>query len=159
MSGVLRFAEPCTGGTGLGGLFWQISWQQWSNIKDFGDLRQGHVKICVAEFLAALITLETFADRCSGKFTTIEIDNTGAKQWWDSSRCPKSPFDRYAQGLHLHLLERSIKIRTEWVSSNANHLADSCSRINLSRRATGHDIAGVRMKKIRPKFSNVLRFI
>ena len=81
MSGVLRFAEPCTGGTGLGGLFWQISWHQWSKIKDFGDLRQGHVKICVAEFLAALITLETFADRCSGKFTTIEMDNTVAKQW------------------------------------------------------------------------------
>ena len=97
MAGVMRFAEPHTRGGGIG----------------FGDLRHGQVKICVAEFLAVLITLETFADQCSGRFTTIEIDNTVAKQWWDSSRCPISPFDRCAQGLHLYLLQRSIKIRTE----------------------------------------------
>ena len=159
MAGVMRFAEPHTRGGGIEGQFWQMPWHQWRGIRDFGDLRHGHVKICAAEFLAVLITLETFADHCSGRFTTIEIDNTVAKQWWDSSRCPISPFDRCAQGLHLYLLQRSIKIRTEWVSSSANCVADACSRKNLSRRATGHHIAGVRMKKSRPKFTNVLRFI
>ena len=120
MAGVMRFAEPHTRGGGIGGHFWQMPWHQWRGVRDFGDLRHGHVKICVAEFLAVLITLETFADHCSGRFTTIEIDSTVAKQWWDSSRCPISPFDRCAQGLHLYLLQRSIKIRTEWVSSSAN---------------------------------------
>ena len=117
------------------------------------------MKICVAEFLAALITLETFVDRYSGKFTAIEMHNMVAKQWWDSSRCPISPFDRCAQRVHLHLLKKRIKIRTAWVSSSANILADSCSREHLSRRTSGHEIAGVRMRKIRLVFRNVLRFV
>ena len=37
----------------------------------------GQVKICVAEFLAALITVETFATNCAGKFTYLELD-----QWF-----------------------------------------------------------------------------
>ena len=37
------------------------------------------MKIGVAEFLAALITFETFTGFCSGKFTTIKLDNVSAK--------------------------------------------------------------------------------
>ena len=159
MSGVLRFKENHAKYEGFGGLFWQISWDEWSSIRSFGDLSFGHVKIGVAEFLAALITFETFADLCSGKFTMLEIDNLCAKGWWDSSRCPKSPFDRCAQAVHLHMLEKSVKIKTRWVSSKANLWADRCSRERYSSRARGHTIDGVRLKKVIPRFRNVLRFI
>ena len=116
-------------------------------------------KICVAEFVAALITFETFTEFCKGKFTTLEIDNTVAKVWWDSSRCPIFPFDRCAQGLHLHLLRMVIKIRTEWVASELNLWADICSRKHFSRRKMGHAISGIRLRRIRPKFRNVMRFL
>ena len=117
------------------------------------------MKIGVAEFLAALITFETFTVFCSGKFTTIYMDNVSAKCWWDSSRCPISPFDRCAQGVHLHLLKNAVKIKTKWIASKANLLADRCSRKHYSGRTRGHPIAGVRLKKITPRFRNVLRFL
>ena len=79
MSGVLRFTEVHANYEGFGGLFWQMSWDEWGGIRSLGDLSVGHVKIGVAEFLAALISFETFADFCSGKFTTLEIDNISAK--------------------------------------------------------------------------------
>ena len=119
----------------------------------------GKVKICVAEFLAALITFETFTEFCSGKFTTVEMDNISAKSWWDSSRCPIAPFDRCAQGVHLHMLKNAVKIKTEWVSSKMNLLADKCSRGHFSRRARGHVISGVRLRKVNPVFHNVMRFL
>ena len=43
------------------------------------DLTPGAPAINVAEFIAALITCETFAEFCNGKITTIEIDNVAAK--------------------------------------------------------------------------------
>ena len=79
MSGVLRFTEKHASYKGFGGLFWQLSWGEWGSIRSMGDLTVGSVKIGVAEFLAALISFETFAGFCSGKFTTLEIDNTSAK--------------------------------------------------------------------------------
>ena len=94
-----------------------------------------------------------------GKFTTMEMDNTVAKHWWDSSRCPRSPFDRCAQGVHLHLLKKVVKIRTEWVSSKTNQLADVSSRRHFSRRAKGHLVGGVRIRKVNPRFYNVMRFL
>ena len=39
-------------------------------IKSFEDLTIGRVKICVVEFLAELITFETFTDLCVVIFTT-----------------------------------------------------------------------------------------
>ena len=113
----------------------------------------------MAEFLAALITFETFTDLCSGKFTTMEIDNINAKRWWDSSRCPCSPFDRCAQGVHLHMLKNVVKIKTEWVSSKMNLLADKCSRRPFSRRAKGHVISGVRLRRVSPVFGKVMQFL
>ena len=56
------------------------------------DLVPGSVRINVAEFLAALITCETFTPFAGNKYTTIKIDNTSAKSWLDSARCPKYPF-------------------------------------------------------------------
>ena len=159
MSGVLRFTKYHARYEGFGGLFWQTSWDEWRSIRSFGDLSVGSVKIGVAEFLAALITFETFADLCSGKFTILEIDNLCAKCWWDSSRCPISPFDRCAQAVHLHMLARSVKVKTQWVSSKANLWADRCSRKRYSSRAKGHTIDGVRLKKVVPRFRHVLRFL
>ena len=73
---------------GFGGLFYQIAWTEWKEIRAIGDLAPGSVKINVAEFLAALVTCETFSTLCSQKFTTLEIDNVSAKAWLDSARCP-----------------------------------------------------------------------
>ena len=49
-------------------------------------------------FFATLITGETFAELCSGKIPTIEIDKTSAKSWFDSVSCPILPFDSCSQG-------------------------------------------------------------
>ena len=43
------------------------------------DLLPGSVMINIAEYLAALITCETFADFCAGKITVIQLDNITAK--------------------------------------------------------------------------------
>ena len=159
MSGVLRFQDNNTHLQGFGGLFWQLAWEEWAKIIPIGDLKPGNVKINVAEFLAALITCETFADYCGGKFTTLQVDNKSAKSWLDSARCPRFPFDRCAQGVHLYILRCSIKIRAHWISSKDNKLADLCSRERYTRRSEGHQLAGVQMLKVAPKWGNLLRYL
>ena len=77
----------------------------------------GQVKICVAEFVAALITIETFADECAGKLTYLELDNTIAHAWFEAARCPEFPFDHCAQGTHLYMLGRNMKVKTRWIST------------------------------------------
>ena len=42
------------------------------------ELAPGSVKINIAEFIAALITCETYADYCVGKITVLEVDNITA---------------------------------------------------------------------------------
>ena len=42
--------------------FWQLSWDEWGSLKSLGDLAVSRVKIGVAEFLAGLISFETFAE-------------------------------------------------------------------------------------------------
>ena len=76
------------------------------------EFRPGMVKICRAEFLAALITCETFVQYCENKITTLALDNNAAKQWFDSARCPIYPLDRLAQGVGLFMLEREMKVIT-----------------------------------------------
>ena len=117
-----------------------------------------NLHINAAEFLAALITIETFAKYCKGKITILGIDNTSAKAWLDSARCPKHPYDRCALSTHLFMLQQKMKIRTQWVSSVDNTLADQCSRKYYSKSGKGHLIAGVRLQKVSPKWQNVLRF-
>ena len=136
-----------------------MTWEEWNEILDIPVLRPGAVEINVAEFLAALITCETFSPFCSKKFTTVELDSRVAKSWLDTARCPKHPFDRCAQGVHWHLLKNSIKLRTAWVPSGDNGLADIFSRYMFSANPSGHIVCGCRMLKIKPKWAHVLRFL
>ena len=78
MAGVILF-QPNTNQMGFDGLFWQLSWVAWARLNPMDNLLPGCIAINVAEFLAALITCETFAEFCCGKITTIEIDNVSAK--------------------------------------------------------------------------------
>ena len=64
---------------GIDGLCWQISWEAWTRIMPTVELAPGSVKINIAEYIAALITCETFADHCKGHMTTLHIDNITAK--------------------------------------------------------------------------------
>ena len=117
----------------------------------------GQVKICVAEFLAALITVETFTTHCVGKFTWLELDNTTAHAWFETARCPRFPFDRCAQSSHLHMLNNNMKVRMRWISSEENEIADKCSRVHFKQK--DNYICGLRLLKFKPRWMNVLKFI
>ena len=112
MAGVLLFGAAERRVQGMDGLFWQLSWDEWQVIAPMERLQPGSTEINVAEFLAALITCETFAPLCSGACTLLSLDNRAAKCWFDAARCPVHPFDRCAQGVHLFLLSRLVKIRS-----------------------------------------------
>ena len=161
MAGVLTFAHGSKHSSGLAGLFWQISWGEWSTMVPTPGLRPGAAEINVAEFLAALITLETFTEFCKGSITTLEIDNTTAKTWIDTARCTKAPLDRCAQGIHLHILNKNMKVKTSWIPSARNVVADICSRQHFPWHAAGHihPIAGCRYRRVSPKFVNLLRLL
>ena len=121
-------------------------------------LKPGSVQINKGEFLAALITFETFAPHCSDKLTNLALDNRVAKSWLDSARCPIFPFDRYAQGLHLYMLQLSIKVETRWISSAENKIADICSRQKFERGRSPHKVADTRLQQVRPRWASVLKF-
>ena len=123
------------------------------------DLCPDNVKINVAEFIALLITCETFTPFCANKITSLRVDNVSARAWFDRARCPRYPFDRCAQGLHLWILKNSMKVRTVWVTSAENHIADRCSRETFNLKSSGHDILGARYRKVAPKWGNVIRFL
>ena len=110
MAGVLTFDSKLSQVNGVAGLFCQMSWREWEKIVPMPDLTPGNVKINVAEFIAALITCDTFSAYCTGMLTTLHIDSITAKAWLDSARCPKAPYDRCAQSSHLHRLKRNMKI-------------------------------------------------
>ena len=112
--------------------------------------------INVAEFLAALITIETFAPDCANKLTYLELDNSSAHSWLRSDRCPTYPFDRCAQGTHLHMLSMNMKIVTRWIPTGENKVADMCSRKSFFNETLGHKVRGLRLLKVRPKWLNVL---
>ena len=123
------------------------------------SLSQDWMQINVAEYIALLITCETFAEFCRGKITDCELDNTSAQAWFEAARCPRSPFDRCGQGTHLYMLEKEMKVRTRWVPSAANSIADACSRIQFSMTPAGNRIAGILMRKVKPRWQNVLKFL
>ena len=116
------------------------------------------MKISVAEFLAALISIETFVEDCAGMLTYLELDNTTAHAWFQSARCPRYPFDRCAQGAHLHMLKANMKVRTRWIPSEENKIADKCSRLNFFKIKPNQKICGLRLWKVKPKWRNVLKF-
>ena len=155
MAGVLMVKGDVERELGADGLFWQLSWSEWNKVS---DIISGTAKINTAEFLAALITCETFAKYCSQLYTTLGLDNYAAKCWLDAARCPIHPFDRCAQGTHLYMLEMSMKIKTRWIPSAENILADKFSREYFGMSPKIHWVSGVRMRKVRPSWRNVLRF-
>ena len=53
------------------------------------ELAPGSVKINIAEFIAALITCETYADYCVDKITVLEVDNITAKAWLKQHDVPE----------------------------------------------------------------------
>ena len=159
MAGVLQFGQPNSKFPGCQGLFWQMAWTDWKKVIVMVELSDGRVKINEAEFLALLITCETFTAFCAGKLTFLELDNTSARAWFERARCPRFPFDRCAQGTHLHMLKQSMKVRTRWIPSAANTLADKGSRKRLPSNPLGTMVAGVRLLKVRPKWRNVLKYI
>ena len=122
-------------------------------------LRPESVEINVAEFLAALITCETFATFCTGTLTRLSLDNYSGKSCLDAARCPIHPFDRCAQGIHLYLLSMSIKISTRWISSGENAQADFCSRIRLAAKPPKIRVAGLWLRKVRPLWQNELKYV
>ena len=88
MAGVLLFSPETSRDKNCAGLFWQLSWDEWNLISPLMSLSKQRFPINAAEFLAALITIETFAEYCKEKITILGIDNTSAKSWLDSARCP-----------------------------------------------------------------------
>ena len=159
MAGVLHFGQPNSKFPGCQGLFWQMAWTDWEKVIGMSDLSDGKVEINVAEFLALLITCETFTAFCAGKLTYLGLDNTSARSWFERARCPRFPFDRCAQGTHLHMLKQSMKVRTRWIPSAANTLADKVSRQRFPSTSLGTMVAGVRLLKVRPKWRIVLKYI
>ena len=161
MAGVITFGAEYSEYPKLHGLFWQMSWSEWYAVYQTPYLTPGEVLINVAEFLAALVTCETFAKYCSHKTTTLQIDSTVARAWFDSCRCPRHPFDRCAQAVHLHMLKLSAQFRTLWVPSGDNCVADILSRQRFSTRIEGHDPRGngQYFRKIQPKWQQVIKFL
>ena len=140
------------------GLFWQMSWSEWQHVSRNGELWSAPVEINTAEFLAALITCETFAGYCTNQYTTLGLDNYSAKCWLDAARCPIHPFDRCAQSTHLYMLEQSMKIKTRWIPSAENILADTFSRKRFPMAPNMHCVRGTRMRKVRPLGRRVLKY-
>ena len=136
-----------------------MTWQQWYEVVPMNDLKPGNVKINRAEFLAALITCETFVKYCSNKYTTLAIDSFTAKRWFDSARCPIYPFDRCAQGVSLFMLKHAMKIRTTWIPSAENSMADICSRKTFPWGRRTHYVAGRRLKRVRPRWREINKFL
>ena len=115
--------------------------------------------INAAEFLAALITCETFSKFCAGSLSTIRVDNVATKVWLATSRCTKYPLDRCAQDAHLYMLEQSIKIKAVWIPSEENWLPDLFSRKRFSKRSSEHLIKGARYVKIKPLWNRIFSHI
>ena len=159
MAGVLLFNKPIASVEGFHGLFWQSTWEDWYKIRQMDDLVQGRVRIHVAEFLAALITCETFAPYCKNAITTLSLDNSSAKAWLDAARCTRYPFDRCAQGLHLFMMKCNMKVSAKLIPSVENTLPDILSREKFSGQASGHMVANFRLRKIRPKWHNVIKLL
>ena len=56
-----------------------MTWVDWLKVLPMEALTVGKVKINVAEFLALLITCETFTAFCAGYITEVKTDNVTAR--------------------------------------------------------------------------------
>ena len=81
MAGVFWFPNrgSCPNTCKTQGLFWQVSWVEWDKCFPLSALTVGNVHINVAEYMAILISCETFTPWCAKKLTEIHIDNATAK--------------------------------------------------------------------------------
>ena len=79
MAGVLLFEQGRDRTQNIQGLFWQLSWQEWKEIFRGTLLFEHDLKINAAEFLALLITCETFSEYCSSRLTYLGVDNVSAR--------------------------------------------------------------------------------
>ena len=81
MAGVLRSRNRGSGPNSCEtqGLFWQVSWVEWYKRFPLSALSVDNVHINVAEYMAILISCETFTPWCAGKLTEIHTDNVTAK--------------------------------------------------------------------------------
>ena len=79
MAGVVVFDHIERRRRGLDGLLWQIPWKEWLRTSPMKGLRPDFINIHIAEFLAALITYETFVAHCKGTLTWLAVDNYAAK--------------------------------------------------------------------------------
>ena len=159
MAGVLRFYQANASYQGFDGIFWQTKWEDWNSVVSMVNLRTGQVNINVAEYVAMLVTCETFAEFCGGKLTYLDVDNTSAHAWFEAARCPKFPIDRCGQGTQMYMLEKGMKVKTHWIPSGENVLADACSRKHFSMSASGHLFGDILLRKVKPRWRNVLKFI
>ena len=159
MAGVLMFGVTNKRRHAVDGLFWQLSWGEWRKRCAKIDPGSAPLGISTAEFLAALITCESFATYCSGQITDFSLDNSTAKGWLDRSRCTCFPFDLCAQGTHLHMLDMNMKIRAYWISSGENKVADVLSRRRFPRTTSGCPVKAFSLRKVHPKWRHVLRFV
>ena len=87
MAGTIRFKDHDTFQC-VDGLFWQIQWKDWDKLVSHKHIPHGSVHINVAEYVALLLTCETFANWCQGKLTYCELDNVSAQSWFEAARCP-----------------------------------------------------------------------
>ena len=159
MAGIIRFDRRKDTPPFVDGLFWQIAWDRWDRIFSTRAIPSPRENINTAEYLALLITCETFANQAAGRITYMDVDNRPALAWFEAARCPIFPFDRCGQGTHLYLLERNMKVRAKWIRSASNTLADRCSRKMFSLKRAVHEFDGVRLMKVKPRWQNVMRFV
>ena len=64
-----------------------MGWDDWNRVASIAALHPRHIKINVAEFVAALITCETFSQFCVGRITVLHLDNVTAGLY----QMPKNP--------------------------------------------------------------------
>ena len=79
MAGVLRFNKRKDTPPYIDGLFWQVDWRRWDRIFSTRAISSLHGNINTAEYLALLITCETFAKQGAGCITYLDIDNKPAR--------------------------------------------------------------------------------
>ena len=82
--------------------------------------------------------------------TYLELDNITAHAWFQSARYPRYPFDRFAQGVHLHMLKAGMKVRNRWIPSGENKIADGCSRASLFNTKPNQKICGLGYSRLSP---------
>ena len=86
-------------------------------------------------------------------------DNIAAKSWLNSARCPRHPFDRCAQGVHLYMVKNATKVRSTWIPSGNNTFVDICSRKHCQGKPPALTIARKKLMNVKARWKHITRFI